>query len=90
MFVVIVWEGRFKDKPADVICPNLSFDNDRQASCAVHNEPWYKETPCFVYGNSDVDPDYFYKRGKPCLVGKAVREKKHNVFDGAKTCYQKS
>jgi hypothetical protein len=54
-------------------CPHLSFDGVT-ARCAVHDRPEYKGSPCWTYGNPDVDPDFASKRGRPCMVGEAVLE----------------
>lgn len=66
---------RVKWKPGTGMCPHLSFEGT-EAACAVHDEPWFsKETcPCHVYGNSEIDPDFFHKRGKPCPVGTRYQE----------------
>lgn len=56
-------------KPAGVQCPNLKFDAEKKASCAVHDEPWYSETPCNTYQNADIDYDFALKKGKPCMLG---------------------
>jgi len=74
MHVVIRVGDRAKMKPGGVACPHLSFDGT-EASCGVHEEPWFEGTPCHTYGNSDVDPDYFSKRGRPCMVGKYIQER---------------
>lgn len=55
-------------KPGFVACPHLSFDGI-QARCIVHDRPEFRGSPCWIYGNSDVDPDFLHKRGKPCPVG---------------------
>jgi len=68
MFVVVRVGDRWKVKPEGKACPHLSF-NAEGAVCAVHAEPWFENTPCAVYGNSRVDPDFLSKRGKPCVVG---------------------
>jgi hypothetical protein len=60
-------------KPGQVVCPHLSFSEEGQASCAVHDLPEYEESPCHIYGNSDYDPDFLPKRGKPCPVGSLYR-----------------
>jgi hypothetical protein len=66
---------RMKWKPGGVMCPHLVFQEGTTiATCAVHSEPWYKDTPCFVYGNPDIDPDFELKRGRPCPVGKIIQE----------------
>lgn len=74
MPVVIRIGERAKLKPGGVLCPHLKFEGS-QAACGVHGEPWYKDTPCFVYGNPDIDPDFVHKRGRPCPVGKLIQEK---------------
>jgi len=58
-------------KPDGVACPHMSFE-EGLACCAVHARPEYKDSPCWVYGNPDVDPDFAPKRGQPCQVGLAV------------------
>lgn len=68
MPVAIRVGDRWKMKPGDVECPYLEKSPEGRV-CSVHDEPWYKDTPCFVYGNSYIDPDFFHKRGKDCLVG---------------------
>lgn len=40
---MIMHEG--KGKP----CKHLMGDEPGKYSCAVHNEPWYNQTPCFAY-----------------------------------------
>ena len=61
-------------KPGSKACPHLSFDGV-QASCAVHNRPEFGDSPCWVYGNSDVDPDFAHRKGRPCRVGAMFLEK---------------
>lgn len=58
-------------KPGGESCPHLSFEGVT-ARCAVHDRPEYEGSPCWTYGNSDVDPDFIVKRGRPCQVGLAV------------------
>jgi len=72
-------------KPGHEACPHLSFDGV-EACCAVHDRPEYKGSPCWTYGNPDVDPDYEGKRGRPCPVGLAVLEQGglRKVHPGAK------
>jgi len=60
-------------KPGYEACPHLSFDGVK-ACCAVHGRPEYEGSPCWTYGNSEVDPDFIVKRGRPCMVGQAVLE----------------
>jgi hypothetical protein len=89
MFVVIMGEGPEGDlraflKPGNVGCPHLSFAG-REASCAVYDRKEYAGSPCWVYGNSDVDPDFEMKRGKPCIIGKFYRGRKDDLPKGAKS-----
>ncbi len=71
-FVVIRIGDRLAGKPPGKACPHLSFKNG-EATCAVHDQPWFTEMPCHVYGNSELDPDFLPKKGKPCRVGQLVR-----------------
>jgi hypothetical protein len=64
---------RARLKPGDAKCPHLSFDENLEASCAVHDIPEYENSPCWVYGNPDADPDFEVKRGRPCPVGQFLR-----------------
>jgi hypothetical protein len=35
-------------------------------ACAIHHKPWYKETPCYEFGQVERSPD------EPCRIGTAV------------------
>lgn len=74
---------RFAFKPGGAVCPHLSFNENKLASCAVHKDPQYQESPCHVYGNSDYDSDFAHKRGKPCPVGTYLLNAKSDVCKGA-------
>lgn len=74
--VIPVWteDGvRARVKPGDMPCPHLSYEGS-VASCAVHDTPEYVGSPCWTYGNPDVDPDFAPRRGTPCRVGKMLQE----------------
>jgi hypothetical protein len=73
MDVVIHVNGKAYMKSGGA-CPYLRFSGN-EASCAAHDEPWYKGSPCDIYGNPDYDPDFEHKRGKPCPVGKLIQER---------------
>lgn len=60
-------------KRTGIRCPHLRFEGET-ASCAVHDEPWYKNTPCYAYQNSELDPDYFGKDDKPCKMGPHMKQ----------------
>lgn len=49
-----------------VTCKHLRGDKPGEYACAVHNEPWYKETPCFSHGQIERSKD------DPCRMGEFV------------------
>ena len=61
---------RIKLKPTGVRCPNLVFRSGR-AFCLVHEEPWFKFTPCHSHGNPEIDPD---SDDRPCAYGSFTKE----------------
>jgi hypothetical protein len=77
--VVVVVNGRAKLKPSGIVCPNLTIADDGTTSCKVHDEPWYKYTPCFSHGNPDIDPDYAANPSRPCAIGVCCRSKENWV-----------
>lgn len=74
MFVVIRDGNDWRAKPGGILCPHVTWE-ETKAICGVHEEPWFTETPCHVYGNSDLDPDFEVKRGRPCVVGQFIQSK---------------
>lgn len=42
-------KGNLIHKESGVACKHLLGDKAGQHSCAIHNEKWYKDTPCFEY-----------------------------------------
>ena len=44
-------------------CKHLLGDTNGQYSCAIHNEPWYKDTPCFRYSQIETNIE------TPCRMG---------------------
>jgi hypothetical protein len=73
MPVVINVNGRALLK-GEGLCPHLKFEGS-VASCAVHDEPWFKKSPCYAYGNADIDYDFLAKKGLPCAVGVLIQAK---------------
>jgi len=53
----------------DERCPHLIGDVPGEYSCAVHDEEWYCETPCFAHGQIERSPD------EPCRLGKYIIER---------------
>lgn len=72
-------------KPYNVVCPHLSFEG-AATSCGVHGHPCYEGSPCHIYGNSDIDPDYYHKRGVPCPVGQSILAYSIDVTRAAAAC----
>jgi hypothetical protein len=56
--------------PGDGPCPHLRGDEPGSFSCAVHDRPWYNETPCQEYGQIESRPD------TPCRIGSYIMEKR--------------
>jgi hypothetical protein len=60
-------------------CQHLQGDKPGEFSCAIHDEPWYSETPCATHGQIERSPDdpcrlgeYFLKSGRDLpLIEKA-------------------
>lgn len=42
-------------------CPHLRGDKPGEYSCAIHDKPWFSETPCAEYQSHNGD--------QPCRVG---------------------
>ena len=49
-------------------CPYFSWDAEGLAVCAIHDKPWYKETPCYQYQS--------HLPGVPCMMGKHRQEER--------------
>jgi len=63
-------------KPADVLCPHLRFEPGARgdlarATCAVHDEPWYRDTACFAASRAPADSSWV-PGDRPCAVGELV------------------
>jgi len=52
-------------KPSGVHCKHLRFDENKVASCAIHNDPRYKETPCY-------DFTQIGKQNDSCRIGVGI------------------
>ena len=51
-------------------CKHLRGDTPGDYSCAVHDEPWYRETPCFAATQIERSPN------DVCRMGKFILSKK--------------
>jgi len=54
-------------------CKHLEGKNSGEYSCAIHNKDWYKETPCFLFGQIEKSEE------EPCRLGVAVMEGKISI-----------
>jgi hypothetical protein len=73
MSVPINVKGHALLKPGGLLCPHLTFDGT-QSTCAVHAEPWFKQSACHIYGNSHIDIDFYNRRGQPCRLGELIQK----------------
>lgn len=46
-------------------CPHLRGNKPGEYWCAIHNQSWYKDIPCYSHGQIE-------KTNSPCRVGKYV------------------
>ena len=64
-----------KYKPSGTRCQHLRGDAIGQYSCAIHDYPWYEETPCYGHGQVEQSPD------DPCRIGEYMMRKKDASAD---------
>ena len=67
---LIVQEG------GNVSCKHLKGDKPGKYSCAIHDKPWYKETPCYAHSQAEVSDDC------PCRMGEYLLKIKVLVDSG--------
>ena len=53
-------------------CKHLRGDKPGEYSCAVHDEPWYPETPCATHGQIEPSPETHCRMGAHIM--EAMRE----------------
>lgn len=51
-------------------CRHLRGPGPGDYTCAIHDKPWYKETPCFAFTQVEDNPD------TPCRIGVYVLNRK--------------
>lgn len=56
-------------------CPHLRGSVPGEYSCAVHDEPWYPETPCWAHGQIERSPD------DPCRMGEWILKRHKEGLD---------
>ena len=58
-----VIESNLKAKYTGERCQHLRGDVPGKYSCAVHNYSWYKQTPCYQFGQVELSEN------DPCRIG---------------------
>ena len=76
-------EEAFDVKPGNTPCEHLYWEN-HESRCAIHDKPWYQETPCFAFGQIEESPDCI------CRIGEWIMEKRKTDkrFDYELKCEQ--
>lgn len=59
-------EDNLEHKPTGVKCRHLVGNASGEYTCAIHDFPWYQETPCYAFtqieqGNTECRLGVFYK-----------------------------
>ena len=55
--------NNLKEKHTGIRCPHLTGNICGEYSCAIHDRPWYEETPCYQHGQWERSVD------TPCRLG---------------------
>lgn len=53
-------------------CPHLIEEKPYECSCAVHDKPWYKKTPCFSHSQIERSVKSVCRLGKYILQQRAI------------------
>lgn len=56
-------ENNIIHKPSGIKCQHLLGEKMGEHSCAIHDKPWYPETPCAAYTQVGAEDS-------PCRTGK--------------------
>ena len=51
-------------------CKHLKGEKPGEYSCAVHDKPWYKKTPCYSHGQIETSVDCKCRIGEHLLKDK--------------------
>jgi len=52
-------------------CPHLQGNKPGMYLCAIHDYPWFKDTPCGIYGQIE-------NKDSPCRIGAHILKKEVN------------
>ena len=61
-------EGNIIAHAGEGPCKHLRGDKPGSYSCALHDYPWYPETPCYAHGQIEG-------RNTPCRLGRYLLER---------------
>ena len=61
-----ITEQNLKYKKSGQRCQHLLGEKPGEYSCAVHDYPWYKDTPCAQFTQVEVNKD------TPCRMGEYI------------------
>jgi len=60
-----ITNDNLKARKGDEPCQHLQGDKPGEFSCALHDYPWYKETPCFSHGQIE-------QKNSNCRLGEYI------------------
>ncbi len=69
-------EDNLKVRDGKEPCQHLNGDTLGEYSCAIHDYPWYKKTPCFMHGQIEQDSDDDCRLGRWYLDQEIENEQK--------------
>ena len=70
--------GNLKEKCTGDRCPHLTGDVCGEYGCAIHDKPWYDETPCYEFGQIENSPT------DPCRMGVHITKNEEQAMSEKK------
>jgi len=67
-------EDNLRPKKTDERCPHLRGENSGDYFCAIHDEEWYEDTPCFTHGQIE-------RGNTTCRMGEYLLNNKKEAAD---------
>lgn len=64
-------ESNYEIKSCNQRCKHLKGNSPGNFTCAMHDKPWYKNTPCFRHGQ-------YEQRNSKCRLGEFILSDKEN------------
>jgi len=65
-----IQQDNLKARMGDESCQHLEGDKPGEYSCAIHDYPWYEETPCFQHGQIEQEDS-------DCRLGRYILDKEN-------------